>query len=141
MILHIGHLQSRAVAFYFDKDHFVEDKVTYHSRTWVHRYCLPQEKVLLLLVVEILVVAVDDAKLERLDACGGERACVSIFGETAIFATLDHVVISIGEGIFRNVQVSKRFSQLLIRAYLNFVDDLFVLQSQYILSVHLSNKM
>ena len=123
VILHVRHLQSRAVAFQFHEDHFIQDEIRNNSRTWVHWHRLPHEEVLLLLVIEVLVVAVNHAKLERLNAGGGERARILILLEAAILVALDQVVISIGVSILRDVHVSDRFSQLLIRAYLNFVDD------------------
>lgn len=74
VIPHQCHFQSRVVAFDFYEDHFIEDEITYNGCTWVNWHSFPQIEVLLLLIVEVLVVAVDYAEFERLNTRGRKAA-------------------------------------------------------------------
>lgn len=68
MILHLGHFQSRAIASHFNKYHLIENEIANNGCAWIHWNSFPQIEMLLFLVVEILVVAVDYAEFERLNA-------------------------------------------------------------------------
>lgn len=125
MILHLRHLKSRVVTSHLHKDHFIEDEIANNSSTWINRHSFLQEEVLLLLIVEVLEVAIHTSQFERFNARGRETTRI-VLRETVI-SLLEQVVISIGVGIFCNIQVSDWLSQLLVRADLNFVGHSFLL--------------